>query len=153
MNYSVQRSCAVTTARWLADFLGDKLIKDKVLCCQYIVDCEPRGIGVSEHAVPVAIFEIDAEIMKFYVRKGWRISSYVGIQSTVDCSYYKQWLNSAILKNITIPAAMQSLANPVSGVVYPDWLYEKVHGQEQKFFQWKLVDMFGALWREFKVFR
>lgn len=41
-DYGEQKSCAVTTARRLADFLGDAMVKDKGLHCQYIVACEPR---------------------------------------------------------------------------------------------------------------
>ncbi|KAL6341762.1 hypothetical protein AAG906_038006 [Vitis piasezkii] len=150
-DYGEQKSCAVTTARRLADFLGDTMVKDKGLRCQYIVACEPRGTPVSERAVPVAIFETDAEIMKFYVRKWCKISSDVGIRSIVDWSYYKQRLGSAIQKIITIPAAMQKVANPVPRVVHPDWLYKKVREKEEKFRQRKLVDMFGSLKRDDNV--
>lgn len=41
-DYGEQKSCAVTTAKRLADFLGDTMVKDKGLRCQYIVACEPR---------------------------------------------------------------------------------------------------------------
>lgn len=41
-DYGQQKSCAVTTARRLADFLGDTMVKDKGLRCQYIVACEPK---------------------------------------------------------------------------------------------------------------
>lgn len=41
-DYGEQKSCAVTTARRLADFLGDAMVKDKGLRCQYIVACEPK---------------------------------------------------------------------------------------------------------------
>lgn len=41
-DYGEQKSCAVTTARRLADFLGDTMVKDKGLRCQYIVACEPK---------------------------------------------------------------------------------------------------------------
>lgn len=40
--YGEQKSCAVTTAKRLADFLGDAMVKDKGLLCQYIVACEPK---------------------------------------------------------------------------------------------------------------
>lgn len=42
VDYGEQKSCSVTTARRLADFLGDTMVKDKGLRCQYIVACEPR---------------------------------------------------------------------------------------------------------------
>ncbi|KAL8144918.1 DNA polymerase epsilon catalytic subunit A-like [Apium graveolens] len=41
-DYGTQKSCAVTTAKRLADFLGDAMVKDKGLRCQYVVACEPR---------------------------------------------------------------------------------------------------------------
>lgn len=41
-DYGEQKSCAVTTARRLADFLGDTMVRDKGLRCQYIVACEPK---------------------------------------------------------------------------------------------------------------
>lgn len=42
VDYGVQKSCAVTTARRLADFLGATMVKDKGLRCQYIVAREPQ---------------------------------------------------------------------------------------------------------------
>ncbi|KAL0390635.1 UNVERIFIED_CONTAM: DNA polymerase epsilon catalytic subunit A [Sesamum calycinum] len=147
-DYGEQKSCAVTTAKRLADFLGDAMVKDKGLLCQYIVMCEPKGTPVSERAIPVAIFETDAEIMKFYVKKWCKISSDVGIRSIIDWSYYKQRLSSAIQKIITIPAAMQKVANPVPRVIHPDWLHKKVREKEGKFRQRKLVDMFSRQQRD-----
>lgn len=44
VDYGVQKSCAVTTAKRLADFLGDTMVKDKGLRCQYVVACEPKVI-------------------------------------------------------------------------------------------------------------
>ncbi|XP_022862888.1 DNA polymerase epsilon catalytic subunit A-like [Olea europaea var. sylvestris] len=143
-DYGEQKSCAVTTAKRLADFLGDAMVKDKGLHCQYVVACEPKGTPVSERAVPVAIFETNAEIMKFYVKKWCKISSDIGIRSIIDWSYYKQRLSSAIQKIITIPAAMQKIANPVPRVVHPDWLYKRVREKEDKFRQRKLVDIFSV---------
>ena len=42
VDYGEQKSCVVTTARHLADFLGDTMVKDKGLFCQYVVAREPR---------------------------------------------------------------------------------------------------------------
>ncbi|XP_020527261.1 DNA polymerase epsilon catalytic subunit A [Amborella trichopoda] len=146
-DYGEQKSCAVTTARRLADFLGDAMVKDKGLRCQYIVSCEPRGTPVSERALPVAIFE-DPEHMKFFVRKWCKISSDVGIRSIVDWSYYRQRLSSAIQKIITIPAAMQKVANPVSRVMHPDWLHRKVREKEDRFRQKSIRDIFNTVNRD-----
>ncbi|WOK95843.1 DNA polymerase epsilon catalytic subunit A-like [Canna indica] len=144
VDYGEQKSCAVTTARRLADFLGNTMVKDKGLHCQYIVAREPQGTPVSERAIPVAIFETDAEIAKFYLRKWCKISSEVGIRSIVDWSYYKLRLSSAIQKIITIPAAMQKVSNPVPRVLHPDWLHKKVSEKEDRFRQRKLRDIFNS---------
>ncbi|XP_023756876.1 DNA polymerase epsilon catalytic subunit A [Lactuca sativa] len=145
VDYGVQKSCAVTTAKRLADFLGDTMVKDKGLRCQYVVACEPKGTPVSERAVPVAIFETDPEIMKFYVKKWCKISSDIGIRSIIDWEYYKQRLSSAIQKTITIPAAMQKVSNPVPRVVHPPWLHKKVREKDDKMRQRKLNVMFSSM--------
>ncbi|PIA58925.1 hypothetical protein AQUCO_00400052v1 [Aquilegia coerulea] len=142
-DYGEQKSCAVTTARRLADFLGSAMVKDKGLRCQYIIAREPQGSPVSERAIPVAIFE-SAEV-KLFLRKWCKISADEGIRSLIDWSYYKQRLSSAIQKIITIPAAMQKVANPVPRVIHPDWLHKKVREKDDKFRQRKMVDMFRPL--------
>ena len=42
VDYGEQKSCALTTAKRLAEFLGDSMVKDKGLHCQYIVAREPQ---------------------------------------------------------------------------------------------------------------
>ncbi|KAL6634447.1 hypothetical protein ACP70R_027118 [Stipagrostis hirtigluma subsp. patula] len=145
VDYGEQKSCAVTTAKRLAEFLGDSMVKDKGLHCQYIVAREPQGTPVSERAVPVAIFETDTEVAKHYLRKWCKISSDASIRSIVDWSYYKQRLSSAIQKIITIPAAMQKISNPVPRVLHPDWLHKKVREKDDRFRQRKLRDIFSPL--------
>ena len=41
VDYGEQKSCSVTTAKRLADFLGDAMVKDKGLHCRYVVAREP----------------------------------------------------------------------------------------------------------------
>ena len=45
VDYGEQKSCAVTTAKRLAEFLGDSMVKDKGLHCQYIVAREPQEVS------------------------------------------------------------------------------------------------------------
>ncbi|KAF6991861.1 hypothetical protein CFC21_008910 [Triticum aestivum] len=68
VHYGEQKSCAVTTAKRLAEFLGDSMVKDKGLHCQYIVAPESEATLVT--AVPVAVFETDTEIAKFIYENG-----------------------------------------------------------------------------------
>ncbi|KAF2546192.1 hypothetical protein F2Q70_00019606 [Brassica cretica] len=96
----------------------------------------------------IKVFQQFEERMKFYLGK-WckqRLSSdhKVDIRLIIDWSYYKQRLSSAIQKVITIPAAMQKVANPVPRVLHPDWLHKKVREKDDKFRQRKLADMFSS---------
>jgi len=47
------------------------------------------------------------------------------VRAIVDWGYYKERLGGAVQKIITIPAAMQRVANPVPRVRHPDWLHKK----------------------------
>ena len=48
------------------------------------------------------------------------------MRDILDWAYYRERLGSAIMKIITIPAAMQHVPNPVPRIRHPDWLYKKV---------------------------
>ena len=48
------------------------------------------------------------------------------VRDILDWAYYKERLGSAIQKIITIPAAMQQVANPVPRIKHPEWLYKRV---------------------------
>lgn len=66
------------------------------------------------------------------------VSSYTGVSADtspdvrdiVDWEYYRGRLGSAIMKIITIPAAMQAIPNPVPRIKHPDWLHKLVRGWE-----------------------
>ena len=66
---SGRKSCAITTARRLGQFLGDERIKDKGLNCNYIVAKRPENLPTSERAIPLAIFSTSPAIARAYLRK------------------------------------------------------------------------------------
>lgn len=157
--YGDQKGTAITTARRLAQFLGNAMVKDKGLSCKFIVSKAPAGEPVSARAVPVAIFSAEPSIMRKvcsnfectsrgyfhslsnnpifvscmfhfeqYLRMWLKDSSLndFDIRSILDWDYYITRLGAAIQKIITIPAALQKVANPVPRVPYPDWLVRRV---------------------------
>ena len=67
--YEGRKSCAITTARRLAQFLGDERIKDKGLNCNYVVAKRPDNLPTSDRAIPVAIFSTDPSVARTYLRK------------------------------------------------------------------------------------
>ena len=132
--YDGRKSCAITCARRLAEFLGDGRVRDKGLVCNYVLSAFPTGTPTSERAIPVAIFSTDPSVARSYLKKwcGGRVGSsessseMPNVRDILDWAYYKERLGSAIQKIITIPAAMQQVANPVPRIKHPEWLYKRV---------------------------
>ena len=67
------------------------------------------------------------------------------VRSIIDWDYYKERLGKTIQKIITIPAALQKVANPVPRVAHPDWLQRKVREDSSKHSQMKITAMFRRL--------
>ncbi|KAI3618947.1 dna polymerase catalytic subunit a [Moniliophthora roreri] len=142
--YGSQKSTSISTARRLAEFLGDQMVKDKGLACKFIISARPAGAPVTERAIPVAIFSAEESVKRTYLRKWLKDNSLVDfdLRSILDWQYYIERLGSVIQKLITIPAAMQKVSNPVPRIHHPDWLHRRVANQVDKFKQNKLTDFF-----------
>ena len=67
--YEGRKSCAITTAHRLAQFLGDERIKDKGLNCNYVIARRPDNLPTSDRAIPVAIFSTEPLVARTYLRK------------------------------------------------------------------------------------
>jgi DNA polymerase epsilon subunit 1 len=145
--YGGQKSTSISTAKRLAEFLGDQMIKDKGLNCQFIISSKPAGIPVSDRAIPVVIFQTEMSVRKHYLRKWLRDPSLqeenLDIRSIIDWSYYLERFGSVIQKLITIPAAMQKVENPVPRVRHPDWLWKRANAKDDAIKQRRITDMFG----------
>jgi len=142
--YAGQKSTSISTAKRLAEFLGNQMMKDKGLACKFIISAKPIGAPVTERAVPVAIFSAEENVKRTYLRRWLKDSSLVNfdLRSILDWEYYVERLGSVIQKLITIPAAMQRVPNPVPRIRHPDWLLRRVAGSVDKFKQNKVTDFF-----------
>ncbi|KAG1874953.1 hypothetical protein F4604DRAFT_1763232 [Suillus subluteus] len=142
--YGGQKSTSISTAKRLAEFLGDQMVKDKGLACKFIISAKPNGAPVTERAVPVAIFSAEESVKRAYLRKWLKDHSLCNfdLRSILDWEYYVERLGSVIQKLITIPAAMQKVSNPVPRIRHPDWLHRRVAGAVDKFKQNKVTDFF-----------
>lgn len=58
------------------------------------------------------------------------------MRDIVDWDYYRERLGGAIMKIITIPAAMQHVPNPVPRVKHPDWLSKKASSSKSRCMLW-----------------
>jgi DNA polymerase epsilon subunit 1 len=104
--YGAQKSTSITTAKRLAELLGNQMIRNKGLNCKFIISVKPLGAPVNERAVPVAIFNSDANIKKYFLRKWLKDPSIVeiNVREIIDWQYYLERFGSVIQKLITIPA-------------------------------------------------
>lgn len=142
--YGGQKSTSISTAKRLAEFLGNQMVKDKGLACKFIISAKPLGAPVTERAVPVAIFSADISVKRMYLRKWLKDNGVTNfdLRSILDWDYYIERLGSVIQKLITIPAAMQKVSNPVPRIRHPDWLSRRVAAVDDKFQQHKVTDFF-----------
>jgi DNA polymerase epsilon subunit 1 len=142
--YGSQKSTSITTAKRLAEFLGEQMIKDKGLNCKYIISAKPRNAPVTERAVPVAIFSAEDSVKRYFLRKWLKEDpSDMDPRTILDWDYYRERLASVIQKLITIPAALQKIRNPCPRVPHPDWLDRRIRQKDDKLQQKKMTDMFG----------
>ncbi|BGP19454.1 hypothetical protein JCM10213_006274 [Rhodosporidiobolus nylandii] len=143
--YAGQKSTSISTARRLAEFLGEGMVKDKGLACKFIISTKPLGAPVTERAVPVAIFSAELSVKRHFLRKWLKDNSLeqFDLRSILDWDYYIERLGSVVQKLITIPAALQKIPNPVPRIRHPDWLFRRVANQDDKFKQRRVDDMFA----------
>lgn len=143
--YAGQKSTSISTARRLAEFLGEQMVKDKGLSCKFIISTKPHGAPVTERAVPVAIFSAELSVKRHFLRKWLKDNALTDfeLRSILDWDYYIERLGSVIQKLITIPAALQKISNPVPRIRHPDWLFKRVANLEDKFKQKRVDEMFA----------
>src|ERR1700733_1580278 len=142
--YGAQKSTSITTAKRLAEFLGEQMIKDKGLNCKYIISSKPKNTPVTDRALPVAIFSAEESVKRYFLRKWLRDDpGDMDPRNLIDWDYYLERLGSVIQKLITIPAALQKVRNPVPRVAHPDWLQKRINIKDDRFKQKKMTDLFG----------
>ncbi|KAJ9620841.1 DNA polymerase epsilon catalytic subunit [Taxawa tesnikishii (nom. ined.)] len=142
--YGAQKSTAITTAKRLAEFLGEQMVKDKGLNCKYIISSRPKNAPVTERAIPVAILSAEESVKRYYLRRWMKEDpGDMDPRTILDWDYYLERLGSVIQKLITIPAALQKIRNPVPRVAHPDWLDRRIRIKDDVFKQKKMTDMFG----------
>nr|CAB3265004.1 DNA polymerase epsilon catalytic subunit A-like [Phallusia mammillata] len=146
-DYGSQKSTSISTAKRLAEFLGDQMVKDAGLSCRFIISKKPEGAPVTERAIPLAIFQSESSIKRHYLRKWTKQSNMTDfdIRAILDWDYYIERLGSAIQKIITIPAALQGVTNPVPRVKHPDWLHKRLVEKNDVFKQKRITDLFKTI--------
>ncbi|KAK0426248.1 hypothetical protein QR680_009605 [Steinernema hermaphroditum] len=145
-DYGSQKSTSISTAKRLAEFLGDDMVKDAGLACRFIIARNPRDAPVTERAIPLAIFQAEKSVTAHYLRKWTKDPSIqkdnIDIRDIIDWPYYIERVGSTIQKIITIPAALQGVPNPVPRLPHPDWLQNKKREKIEAATQPRITDIF-----------
>ncbi|KAG5492322.1 hypothetical protein GH5_01239 [Leishmania sp. Ghana 2012 LV757] len=143
-----QKSLAITTARRIAEFLGPQMVKDKGLACHFIISRMPTGRPVTERAIPVTIFRADPAVRTHFLRK-WTADTTVptelNLTTLLDWDYYAARFSACVQKIVSIPAALQSLPNPVPRVAHPDWLEKRIRHSNSRYRQVSLLGMLSKV--------
>ena len=100
----------MTTAKRLAELLGDQVVQSEGLKCAYIVANKPYGGSVTERAVPVSIFLTDMATRRHFLSKWLKFNGTneeFSLKQILDWEYYWKRLESCIQKvppnNVTLP--------------------------------------------------
>ena len=78
--YEGQKSTSISTAKRLAEFLGDQMVKDAGITCRFIISKKPDGARVTERVIPLGFRNVSvansakrkAEKEKPDLTKTWR---------------------------------------------------------------------------------
>ncbi|CDF35655.1 unnamed protein product [Chondrus crispus] len=143
-----QKSCAITCATRLKEFLGSAIVKDKGLAATYVIARKPEETQVTGRAIPVKIFDFPNEVVKRKLLRKWTKNGddeNLKLRNLLDWEYYKGRLANAILKIVTIPAALQAVDNPVPRVEYPAWLVKKCRELRDKRKQQSVMSFFKSM--------
>lgn len=142
-----QKSCAITCAGRMQEFLGHEIVKDKGLATTYVISRKPEDVQVTARAIPAKIFEFPNEAVRRKLLRKWTKCSDEGLElrNLLDWDYYKGRLANAILKIVSIPAALQSVENPVPRIEYPPWLLKKIREMNDQRKQQTMTSFFAAL--------
>ncbi|KAH9411444.1 DNA polymerase family B exonuclease [Ordospora pajunii] len=120
--YEGKKSNITTTALRMSELLGKNVLEEK-LKCEYVVALYPEGKSVAERAIPVIVFR-SCEKEKFLGR--WLGRRYGGdIRALIDWGYYRQRLESVILRMVILPAISQGIKNPLDDVHVPEWAVKR----------------------------
>ncbi|MFH4974025.1 hypothetical protein AB6A40_000734 [Gnathostoma spinigerum] len=146
-DYGEQKSTSISTAKRLAEFLGNDMVRDAGLACRFIISRKPIGAPVTERAIPLAVFNVERGIAVKYLRK-WTKDSDIDlnfdIRNIIDWDYYVDRVGGTIQKIISIPAVLQGISNPVPRIPLPDWLVSKRRQRLNDRTQSKITDLFRA---------
>ena len=138
------KSASITTAKRIAAFLVESILKEKGISCHLVIANRPVGASATERAIPIQIFSADEAVKRSFLRK-WLNDPFMtdfDIREVIDWEYYKTRLGSTVQKLVIIPALEQRIPNPCPSIEVVEWMRKRVAVQNDKFQQTSLSKFF-----------
>ena len=138
------KSASITTARRIAAFLGESILREKGISCHLVIANRPVDASATERAIPIQIFSADEAVKRSFLRK-WLNDPFMtdfDIRAVIDWDYYKTRLGSTVQKLVIIPALEQRISNPCPSIEVVEWMRKRVAIQNDKFQQTSLSGFF-----------
>ncbi len=143
-----QKSCAITCAKRMAAFLGPEVVRDGGLATMYIIAKKPDDAQVTERAIPSMVLDYKPVTARDQLLRKWTKlgpDADISLREIIDWDYYRGRLANAVLKIVSIPAALQFVDNPVPRIQYPPWLMKKIREYKDTRKQKKISSFFKPL--------
>ncbi|EJW05242.1 hypothetical protein EDEG_00707 [Edhazardia aedis USNM 41457] len=118
--YMGRKTTATCTAIRLSEFLGENILKESGLKCQYVISKFPENCPITARAIPVEVFQIEASKKDYFLEK-WTGRKFTSLKDILDWEYYRERLENVILKVVVLPAILQGIGNILPGVKVPEW--------------------------------
>ncbi|AFZ81656.1 DNA polymerase epsilon, catalytic subunit a, putative [Theileria equi strain WA] len=126
-----------TSAKRLAElFKNDTYLNDGNLSMSFLLASHPEDAPRTSRAIPIQTFKVDSAVRSQFLSKWLKIQlSKANVSSArdiLDWDYYKEKLDTQILKLICLPAIMQGVTNPIPHIDMPKWIKKKQSLAENK---------------------
>ncbi|UKK02958.2 DNA polymerase epsilon catalytic subunit [Theileria orientalis] len=125
-----QKCFGITAARRLSElFKNDTYLNDPNIIMSFLLASHPQDAPRTARAIPIQTFKVDESVRSQYLSKWLKIqlstASKMSSRDILDWEYYKERVDTQILKLICLPAIMQGLKNPIPEIEMPKWVKKK----------------------------
>ncbi|EDO08465.1 DNA polymerase B exonuclease domain family protein [Babesia bovis T2Bo] len=120
----------ITTAKRLAElFKDDSYINDGNLCMSFLLVSHPSEAPRTARAIPIQSFMVEpglrAQCLARWLKIQLSTALNSGVRDILDWDYYREKLDTQMLKLVCIPAVLQGLDNPLPMIQLPPWLKKR----------------------------
>lgn len=132
-----QKCFGITTAKRLAElFKNDSYLHDGNLCLSFLLAAHPAGAARTARAIPIQTFKVDVALRSQCLARWLKLQLCTamnsGARDILDWDYYREKLDTQLLKLICIPAVLQGLDNPIPLIQLPGWLKKRKAGDTSR---------------------